>query len=378
MTSIAQPTAPTPTTTPRIKVKVSTKDGHVYITSSNPPGNPSAIAQHMPNRRLRDRVLNLSENYGYNLQNCILHTSSQITNEQWSTAIAHEIIVRLANQQPSEVEFSAIAEGGYLAIGNMVCKLVPVEIAPQSRAMRAIHHRVVDTAQIQADALIKEAREQSASILTSATVKQEEAARILRDAQSKTAQIPPKWAFEQGIPLRFFQGKWELGFSIAACLKTFTFKFDSSNEKQRQFTTKYWKALPQLPIQTLLWLPINPDGSYTQTQLKVDTSFQALPHIKNNGACYALSTAPKHIKSISDLRLFHSQIQEAMQIVTIDSLYTAPEYWHPALRASIPAVIKDPLTGDRRGSIYRPDYKADSEETIKGDENADTWTATVA
>lgn len=378
--SQSQSVAPAPPPPPKVKVKLAiTQEGIVRLTSSHPPGLPAQIAQHLPTRRFRDRVENLVNNHGYSLNSCILNTQSVITNEQWANAIAAEIICRLGKAHDAEVELASVSDGGYLAIGNAVYRMTPVEIAPQSKAMRAVRRHTLDKAQMESERLLKQTNEQCASLLATASGNKREAELFLQEAKRTLGQTPPRWAIANPIPIRNKDDVWQVGLTVNITLLAFHYKFETprpTTNSPHTITLKKWDALP-MPnsVPTLIWVPLTTDGQYNQIQICVDENFHPLPHIRHSGACMSLSAAPKTITDRHALANLRQILTTAMQIADCESLYSHPNSWSPLIQAAIPAAIKPHLLSDNFSRLS--ECVADSTEIIDSNkEEAATWRTT--
>lgn len=385
MTTIAQPEATLqPVTPPTVKVKVSIRNERAMVTVDGniPVGAPINICQHLPTRRMRERVEHLATNYGYNLSTCILNTVATITNEQWANAIASEMIIRAGHGHDASVELSTICDGGYLAIGNAVYRMFPVEIAPQSKAMRAIHHRTIEAARVESDRILKLANEQSASILTDAATKRLESERLFAEATRAGQVKPPRWAVDQSIPLRWLGGSelWAVGIVLVFKIQIFEYKFQTPRpsagaEHPNTTTIKRWAALPHDYVRTLVWIPINDKGEFIQTHVRTDQNFYGLPHIKSSGACMALGSAAPITGPIS-LMHFKASLETAMAIVECNSLYVKPSNWHPNYIAALPPAIRSIMLADSFAQLGHPSVTTEQiPEVVDNAREANaTWT----
>jgi hypothetical protein len=338
--SIAQPQPAEQPTIPRVKVKVNmSRENGATVTCSHPVGSPNDICQHFQNNKLRTRA----EYYaiaGYDLRQCIMRTASTITSEQWSHAIASEIIFRISNRPEADVELCAIAQGGYLALDHGIYRLTPVEMAPQSKALRAIHRHALDKAKVAADRLIVQANAQVSSIVSSANTKMLEANALLAEAKANTQVAPPKWALPYQVPLRWHNDHrlWCIGITAHIILTKFTYKWASAPE---QYTIKTWNAIPQPATPTLLWVPLQNDKEeYSQIAIFVDAAFNDLPHISKARSCMAITSLPPKLSSVVTIATLTQRISEVMRVVELDSLLKGAINWHPNLQAAIPPSIQ--------------------------------------
>jgi hypothetical protein len=379
--AVVQPAAEAPdgTKIPRIKVSVnwSEQEG-VALKCSHPPGATRSIINHFASVRTRKTINDYVAYYTDDLKNTIYGLRSQISAEEWAHAIAAEIFGRMSIAREASVELSNVAKGGYLALSDGVYHLTPVSSAPLSKAMAVIRRRALEGAKGEAKAILDSAHAQEESLLERASQKLSDAMRKEEQVKERLGQAPPLWLLQSGRPCRK-RSSWEAGFIVHIILTGFEYLWEAADPANGEtiLKRKFWKALPQPPVSTLLWVPLRENGSYNERSVHVDSSCFQLPHMGWEASCMSLMQAPPQIASEMHLNALANAVSNCMQTANLSSLYGEARNWHKSLKDAVPESIRQYMFQPANAGITmlaQPAVACDQETSVPASvERAQTW-----
>lgn len=357
------------------------EQGHIVIEHSRDLPDLKSIVFQMPTQYQKK---SLYRDY-VSIEENIRRTDGRIPFQVWADAISAATMQKLANEEGATSELRHLAQGGYLALGDSLYKLSAVGMVPEMKALAVARKKAREATDQQIKELLESAHASADGILMAANKQREEARVILERAKAQAGAIPPVWLFQTGYPFRFneYNQTWAIQVQINFVITHFDVKYSEYDENNRSVNlSASWPALPMEPKKTRLWVPINPDGTYTVTGIYVDSQDLQMPHINHGGACMGLGSAPKLLRNKTDLSRLTSAIEYANYRVQLDSLYTDMNTILKQFKEAFPKELYKVLTESSYSGARElaKKEKADKEKILKevvdlNKEARTTWTA---
>lgn len=364
----------------KVKVSIKLVDRNYIVTCTHAPGIPSQIANYMPTKEQAKRVRDQVAYYGdatANLRTIISVTTSYISLEQWSAAIAAEIIARLGAPIEGECELSTIAAGAYLALSNGVYRLTPVEVTNKASAIAALRRRVLETSRVDAERIISEGKRSAALLEAKALTSIKDAEALKSKLELQLRQTPPRWVLDNAIPMCFAASKWRVSFVFNFRVNYFDYQYSNA---AGDTIVKRWKALPMDDQKVRVWVPLTGEKceltSIRACYLDPEYGFY-LPHVTTESGCLDATDTPRHIDSLTSVTLLKLIFKRVMSAVALESLFSHYEQWHPVLKAAAPDRIKAVIAEHRLNALSG--IESDETRTSKpGQDVSETFVATAA
>lgn len=362
-----RPLAVTPETSTAVRVKVFRDDeGVLKVECSRPIPELKKVAAHLTKTQQRDVKYHID--YGRDVQGAIQR--SQIPYQDWANAIGEAIIQADADAAGGSFEANAMKEPAYLAMGDTLFKLSPVELVKTNKALAATKKRAIEKSSAEAKRLISEGQLAADALIRNAAVIEKKAKDTLHRASRITPA--PEWAVNGGIPCKWNGYSWAVELAINFRIEYFDVNFFDSRDNHKRYR---WDAVYQPFVPIRLWVPVNTDGSYALTAIYVDHLSSQIPHISYSAACLSLGDSPRTIKSQEDLWALQTSIERCMKGVQLDSLRTYIGDWLPKFKHSVPADLYKALKGGDWRNAEKLAKSLDAATPVPVEEGETTWTA---
>ena len=374
MADAMRPLAVTPEPPTNVRVKVfRDEDGVIKIECSRPVPDLKRVAVHLA--KAHHAKVKKCLDWGRGVLQSISKHDGAISFQEWANAIGEAIIQADADAGGGTFETNALREPAYLALGDTLFRLSPVEALATNKALAATKKRASEKAEIQVKNKLAEAQLAADALIQSANRLKEQAQETLRQAQRQ--KPAPAWAVGGMIACKYlnnYSQQWAVEIVIKFKIEHFDQPFMDADGNLKTYR---WEAKPANPVNTRIWVPISQDGSYAISAVFIDAHCNQIPHISHFNACLSPGDAPRRVASTYDLEALRDSIQRCMNGVQINSLLTDPSEWLPTFKDSVPADLYKVLK-DR-------DYKINAERLAKSldaatpvsveNEEATTWTA---
>jgi len=362
---------PEPNTDVRVKV-FRDDNGVLQVECSRPIPNLTAVAAHLS--KTQQREVKKSIDWGRTVREAITKHVASVPFQDWANAIGEAIIQADANANGGSFEANTLREPAYLALGDTLFRLSPVELIKTNKALVATKKRANEKANVAIKKKLAEGQLAADTLVeTAARIKQEAEETLRRTSRQQPA---PAWAVDSRIPCKFDGYRWCVECVFYLKIEYFDVNFYDSIGTPRKFR---WQAIPKNSVPIRLWVPINQDGSYALTSIYVDHLSSEIPHISFSAACLSLGDAPAAIKSIGNLHGLRDSIERCMRGVQLDSLRTPIRDWLPTFKDSVPPELYKAIKGGDWSpacTLAKATYEADqtpAQETEN--EGTTTWTA---
>ena len=354
---------------PMVRVKVfRNEEGSVVVWSNHSIPALDEILAQVP-QRTRRRISYYRRN---SIERVIADNGSILSFREWAQAIGAALMRRIGSESGATYESTPSIEPAYLAYGDTLFQLSPVQIVRQGKALAAARARIRkkmeaelaaerETAQMSYDALVREGQK----ILDHA----EEVRREL-----ETDAPVPRWVRESGIPVRWDidADGWRVQMAISFRIVAFEVSFFDRNGAEKQYR---WDALPAEPRSIRLWVPVSIDGTYAASTIKVDDADPQIPHVSHYSACLSPGDAPKHILSYRDWEQFRESVERCLGVVNLSSLLVSSSIWFTTFRDSIPRDLRDALKSDRISVLRDMAYSLDAQAPAAQETEEEIWRA---
>ena len=271
---------------------------------------------------------------------------SRMTVDDAQSALAKAIAFEQSTINAEPLVMRPFDKDAYLAMGEMVYRLQPVEIARTNKALAICKRKAMKEAATVKDQLIAQANQSAKGILDEAQKRLKQAADKIAEAERSNA--PPAWMLEQRRPLLFKSGMWCVSFDFNFKIDRWEYDMPHPTTALREkgiFRRKIWTASPTLPLKMRAFVPIHRDGSYQITGCYLDAFQKSLPHMHHTASCMSPATAPKEIKSQGDLLVLTDAISRCFRTVALHSLYSSPSDWEETAVKACPPALWTALTG---------------------------------
>lgn len=295
---------------------------------------------------------------------------SEIPFQDWANAIGQALVQADADAAGGSFEANALRDPAYLALGDTLFRLSPVELVKTNKALSAVKKRASEKASTEVRKRLLEGQLAADALVDVANRLKQQAEETLRNAARQ--KPAPSWAVESSIACKYVYERWQVECFINFGIEHFDMPFYTENGDSKSYR---WEAVPQNRIRIRLWVPINQDGSYAISGIYVDHLSQQIPHISHGSGCLSPGDTPRYIKSAGDLLRLSESIERCMTGVQMDSLLVDPSGWLEKFKGSVPPelykLLKQPRHKEKIEELAKS-LDAAVPVPIEGDA---TWTA---
>lgn len=331
---------PNPT---RLKVNIRLSFDYGEARFTLPPGqivpNAEDCKEFLDSATKRAAVARLIRQ-GFNLSQIVYRTASStaagttITTQEWATAIAAVIAKRMNLPREAEAPVTSLfLDGSYLAMGDMLMKLVPVQAIQPKNPLPALRRKILDKAKADAEAIIETGNKTLRAVEEKITAKRRELERMNRDNP-----VPPAWVNDYQIPVRFRPDdrKWCIGLNLAFPILGFDYLRLNRDGSKTLFkwpvlsTDAHRSNRPPLQVKRMMWMPVSPNGEFNVTAGFADGGGYQLPHVSWSSSCQTPGQLPRRLSSMDDYHNLVAGLNTCFQRVALYSLLVGnPDAWGP-------------------------------------------------
>lgn len=331
------PPPPLPIEPPSVRVSITKRtDAGGYAINCLVNGTPvevpapEQVAPYMSVAHQRIIKRNWAGDIGYAL---IRPNFRAITLQNWADAIGAFLMSVEARKAGASYESRSLDSDAFLAVGDTLYRLSPVEAIRTNKALAATKKRIQLKTKDEASRILQEAKVAGDALITESKRKFDEAKNYLANAQRSTP--PPQLAYAHGIVCRWRRFQWELQMPLKIRLSGFDTNFIRATDNSTQ--TRSWDALPESPIvRTAIWIPVSPNGEYSVTSVKIVDGFPLLPHISTDHGCMAIGDAPSTLLTLTDWENLQRCLKRVMSRVQLDSQLVLYANWREPFLPAIP------------------------------------------
>lgn len=315
----------------KVSIKLDAGSGRVQIESSHPLPNVATLAAQFPAPK---RALIKRAGHYNGLEYVIRSTSTSISYQEWSDVIASVISRQEENKSGATTESVVGAQSALILVGDTLYKMSPQKIVPPSKMVIEARKLIIQQAKDQSEHVVAASRLTANGIIRDATRQREEVEKQLAAARANSLRVPPIWAVENGLAVKYHDGRWRIRFKFNLRIRGFDVKYP--NRVTGGETKFSWDALPSPAVAQLAWVPIYADGRYDVTSIRLDDLSKPIPHMSTGGACMTPADNPERISSMDSLQALAASVERCNSRVQMDSLYSGLAHWLDDFKAAVP------------------------------------------
>lgn len=255
-------------------------------------------------------------------------------------ALLNLICLNLRSQVDTDLERLAIANGGYLSLGNILCRVEPVDyIATGTKALPVLRRAVIDETRQMGETILENARSEARLLVEKASA---EATTIRANAMEARTQLEelrrqtqvsiiPEWVTRSNFAVMARNGYLYVGVVFYFRLTAFTF----TSRRGEKVNIPANADAPPFPVR--VWAPLpTPNFHFSYKDLCLDSVCGNLPHITHESCCMSMGDAPTKLDSTNAVLSFGNSLARVHSIANLDSLLGSLQGWDSRIWAFVP------------------------------------------
>jgi hypothetical protein len=273
----------------------------------------------------------------------------RLSYQDWADAIGAAIIVKEVNSRPCQYANKGLVDGAYLAMGEQLFRLSPVEVISTNKALVAAKARIEEKNRLAGKKIIEDATVAAKAIIDSAMKVKADYNLLLREQKRKA--LAPRWVVDAGLTHRRKIEMWQILCSFNFRLDFLEYYFHDSEGTRKKYHSP---LLPVPPKDVYFWVPIFQKGGYSLTSLLLEEREDILPHMSRSGFCMSIGDAPEKIDSLVSLNRLISGVSRVTRGIRMDSLLQDTSVWINGLAKHFPPNMLEVLkSGNNPDRIMR-------------------------
>jgi hypothetical protein len=243
------------------------------------------------------------------------------------------------------------AQPATMLVGGKVYRLVPTGETNVSSLIKGVRRKAITLAETEANGIKERAQVDSRAIISEAESRAQATREEIDRLRASQANMPPEWAYRNGCPMKFRDGRWHIGIYVGCFLESIRYRV------QNWHSTLWWNAIhpPNHGLDyyenraMLMWVRLTATGTYSLNDVISDK--WSTIHTRSY-TCMELQGLPRMINSWDNLLRLRNAITRGMLVANLNSpLNVNLEEMYPPFREQLPEPVVRLLQPGNRISI---------------------------